>query len=215
MNYKAVIFDLDGTLVNSLVDIGEATNKVLANNNYPIHNYEAYNFFVGSGLRTTVARALPEHAKSEAEIDRCYQEMMIVYSRDCTLSTKPYDGIIAMLDQLKNKGVKLAVLSNKSDVLTKKITATIFPDYFEIIQGLSTEELKKPNPTVALQMATELGFKPEEVIYVGDSGIDMETAINAGFYALGVLWGFRPKEELIATGAQSLIDHPSELLAFL
>ncbi|WP_366184085.1 HAD family hydrolase [Flavobacterium ovatum] len=212
MNYKAVIFDLDGTLVNSLEDIGNAANIVLKNSNYPTHDYEAYNFFIGSGLRTTVARALPELAKNEAEIDRCYNEMMAIYSRDCTLSTKPFDGITQMLDQLKARGLKLAVLSNKSDDLTKKIATAIFPNYFEIIQGLSVEEFKKPNPTVALQMAEKLGAHPNEVVYVGDSGVDMETAVNAQFYAVGVLWGFRPKEELVATGAQSLIEHPQELM---
>ncbi|MCG9791029.1 HAD family hydrolase [Flavobacterium algicola] len=212
MNYKAVIFDLDGTLVNSLQDIASATNKVLTNNNFPTHPDEAYNFFVGSGLRTTVARALPPNSSTEAEVDRLYAQMMEIYSRDCTISTKPYDGIVAMLDQLKTQGIKLAVLSNKSDVLTKKIASEIFPDYFEIIQGLSVEELKKPNPTVALQMAQQLGLQPSEVLYVGDSGVDMETAVNAQFYAFGVLWGFRPKEELEATGAQIVIGHPSDLL---
>ncbi|MCW2119740.1 HAD family hydrolase [Flavobacterium sp. 7A] len=215
MKYKAVFFDLDGTLVNSLQDIGQATNTVLTNNKYPTHSYEAYNFFVGSGLRTTVARALPEKAITEVEIDRCYQEMMAIYSKDCTQSTIPYNGIVELLDNLKAKGLKLAVLSNKSDVLTKKIASEIFPNYFEIIQGLSVENLKKPNPTVALQMAQQLGIQPNEILYVGDSGVDMETAVNAEFCAVGVLWGFRPKEELEVTGAQSLISHPSEILALL
>ncbi|AWG23405.1 HAD family hydrolase [Flavobacterium faecale] len=215
MTYKAVIFDLDGTLVNSLSDIATATNTVLANNNFPTHDDQAYNFFVGSGLRTSVARALPAHAQTETEIDRCYDEMMLIYNRDCTLTTKPYSGIISLLDQLKAKGIKLAVLSNKADALTKKIAGEIFPDYFEIIQGLTTEEFKKPNPVVALQMAAQLGVQPNEVLYVGDSGVDMETAVNAQFHAVGVLWGFRPKEELLATGAQTLLHNAEELLELL
>lgn len=215
MNYKAVIFDLDGTLVNSLQDIASATNKVLTNNKYPTHPVEAYNLFIGSGLRTTVARAIPEGDASDVVIDRLYAQMMEIYSRDCTISTKPYEGIINTIDQLQSKGIKLAVLSNKADDLTKKITTEIFPNYFEIIQGLSVEEFKKPNPTVALQMANKLGVLPNEVLYVGDSGVDMETAVNAGFYAVGVLWGFRPKEELETAGAQRLISHPSELLTLV
>jgi len=215
MKFKAVLFDLDGTLVNSLIDIADSINKVLQERNFPTHSYEIINDFIGSGLRNLVTKALPETHKDEATIESTFQAMMATYRENCTNKTSAYDGIMELLYQLKSRNIKLAVLSNKADELTKKIGQSLFPDYFEIVMGLKNETTKKPNPSVAIQISTDLGCLPEEVLYVGDSGIDMQTAKNANMYALGVLWGYRPKEELLAEGAQSIINHPLELIELL
>lgn len=212
MKYKAIIFDLDGTLINSLEDIADAMNKVLTDNNYPTHVYESYNYFIGNGLRKLVSRALPEENRNQNEIDRCYEAMMIVYGENCIRKTKPYSGIQALLDELSSRNIPLSVLSNKSDILTKKITQTIFPEYFDAVVGLTSEEFKKPNPSTALQMSKQFNFSPSEIIFVGDSDIDMQTATQAGMYAVGATWGYRTKEELLSDGAKFLLDHPSDLL---
>ncbi|HJS00269.1 MAG TPA: HAD family hydrolase [Flavobacterium sp.] len=215
MKYKAVVFDLDGTLVNSLIDIADSINKVLQEQNLPVHNYEVINNFIGSGIRNLVTKALPETHKDETIIESTFQTMMTNYCDNCTNKTIAYDGIIALLDELQSRNIKLAVLSNKADELTKKVSNTLFPNYFEIANGLKDEATKKPNPLGAIAIANDLGFSPEEILYVGDSGIDMQTAKNANMYAVGVLWGYRPKEELVAEGAQSIISHPLDLLKLL
>lgn len=215
MKFKAVLFDLDGTLVNSLIDIADSINKVLQERNFPTHSYEMINDFIGSGLRNLVTKALPETHKDEATIESVFQAMMTNYRENCTNKTYAYDGIIELLDELKSRNIKLAVLSNKADELTKKIGLTLFPDYFEIVMGLKSEATKKPNPSGAIEISNDLGISPEEILYVGDSGIDMQTAKNANIYAVGVLWGYRPKEELVAEGAQSIINHPLDLIELL
>lgn len=215
MKFKGVIFDLDGTLVNSLEDIADAMNTVLQNLNYPTHNYDAYQYFIGSGLRNLVSKALPETHNDEKHIDHCYQLMIEEYSGNCTRKTKPYDGIVELLDHLISHNIKLSVFSNKSDELTKKITTALFPNYFEPIVGLSVEALKKPNPSEAIAISKKLGLKTEEIIFVGDSGIDMQTAANANMLAVGVSWGYRPEEELIANGAKYVLNHPLDLIKVL
>jgi len=215
MKFKAVLFDLDGTLVNSLKDIADSINKVLQENNLPTHSYEVVNNFIGSGLRVLVTKALPESHRNEENIENYFQAMMSNYRENCTNKTYAYEGIPELLKELKSKNIKLAILSNKADELTKKIGETLFPNYFEIVMGLKSELTKKPNPIAAIEISQDLGYSPEEFLYVGDSGIDMQTAKNAKMHAVGVLWGYRPKEELLAEGAQSVISHPSELMALL
>jgi phosphoglycolate phosphatase len=190
-------------------------NKVLQDLNYPTHNYEKYQYFVGSGLRNLVSKSLPENQNNETQIESCYQLMLEVYRNNCTNNTKPYEGIIELLDNLISHNAKLGAFSNKSDELTKKIVASLFPDYFNAVVGLSTEALKKPNPSGALAISKNWGLDPEEIIFVGDSGIDMQTATNAKMHAVGVLWGYRPEEELIANGAKHIIKHPSDLIQIL
>jgi phosphoglycolate phosphatase len=213
--FKGVIFDLDGTLVNSLEDIADAMNTVLLSLSYPIHTYEAYQYFIGSGLRNLVSKSLPETNNNEKQIDSCYQLMIEEYSINCTRKTKAYDGIIELLDQLISNDIKLSVFSNKSDGLTKKITAELFPSYFKTVVGLSIEALKKPNPSEAIAISKSLGLETEEIIFVGDSGIDMQTAANANMLAVGVSWGYRPEEELTATGAKYVISSPLDLIQIL
>ena len=215
MKFKAVLFDLDGTLVNSLIDITDSINKVLQENQLPTHSYEVINNFIGSGLRVLVTKALPEAHRNEENIEKYFQAMMLNYSDNCTNKTLAYDGIAELLEQLKSRNIKMAILSNKADELTKKIGLTLFPEYFEIVIGLKSEATRKPNPAAAIEISKNLGFSVEEILYVGDSDIDMRTARNAHMYAVGVSWGYRPKEELVAEGAQSIINHPLELIELL
>ncbi|MNF90551.1 Phosphoglycolate phosphatase [compost metagenome] len=215
MKYKGIIFDLDGTLVNSLEDISDAMNTVLTDLNYPTHTYDAYQYFIGSGLRNLVSKALPATNNSENEIEVCFENMITAYREICTLKTKPYVGIVELLDDLVSRDIKLAVFSNKADELTKKIASEIFPDYFNTAVGLSTEALKKPNPFEALEISKNWNLKTEEIIFIGDSDIDMLTATNANMFPLGVSWGYRTEEELIASGAKLVINTPSDLIEIL
>ena len=212
MKFKGIIFDLDGTLVNSLEDISDAMNTVLTNLNYPTHTYDTYQYFIGSGLRNLVSKALPASNNSEDQIETCFDCMITEYREICTLKTKPYEGIIELLDNLASKNIKLAVFSNKADELTKKIAAEIFPDCFDAAVGLSTEELKKPNPFKAIEISKNWNLKTEEILFVGDSDIDMQTANNANMFAVGVSWGYRTEQELKNSGAKLVINNPTELI---
>lgn len=213
--YKGIIFDLDGTLVNSLEDLADAMNEVLENLNFPTHSYEQYQYFIGNGLRNLVVSALPDGQKSNTQIDNCYEAMIAIYSTACTQKTKPYDGILELVQHLKSNNIKLGVFSNKSDELTKVVVETIFPDCFEAVIGLTTDNLKKPNPAKAIEISEIMGLSIDEMLFVGDSEVDMQTATNAHIYAVGVLWGYRTKEELMASGAQYILNHPLDLKAIL
>lgn len=212
MTYKAVIFDLDGTLVNSIKDIADAMNVVLQKRNYPTYDYDTYKTFVGSGVKSLVIKALPKNKTSTTEVNLCLNDMMQVYSACCTNKTEPYQGILELLDTLHNKGLKLAILSNKEDGLTKKVASALLPEYITPILGLKDEALKKPNPQVLLQLCETLNVNPEEAIYVGDTDVDILVAKNANMCAVGVSWGFRDPQELIAQGADLILQTPKDLL---
>jgi phosphoglycolate phosphatase len=216
MNYRGIIFDLDGTLVNSLEDLADSMNSILQRYNFPVHSVPTYKQLIGNGIRNLVFKALPEANRDKALINTCYDLMIEVYRENAVKKTKPYEGISELLDELVSRNMKLAVFSNKADEFTKKIVLTLLPEWnFEAIVGLSTEALQKPNPFVAMQISEKFGINPEETLYVGDSGVDMQTANNAGMYAVGALWGFRSKEELTSNGAMYLIKKPLDLLKIL
>ncbi len=215
MKFKGIIFDLDGTLVDSLHDISDAMNKVLQGLNFPTHTYETYQYFIGSGLRNLVSKALPSTNNSHEQIEFCFKRMINEYREICTSKTKPYEGILELLDNLTSQNIKMAVFSNKADELTKKIASEIFPDYFDTAVGLSTEELKKPNPFEAVEISKKWNLNPEEILFVGDSDIDMKTAVNANMFPVGVSWGYRTEEELKTSGAKLVINNASELIEIL
>ncbi|MBS7252956.1 HAD family hydrolase [Flavobacterium branchiicola] len=215
MKFKGIIFDLDGTLVNSLEDISDAMNKVLESLNFPTHTYDTYQYFIGSGLRNLVSKALPATNNSDEQIDICFECMINEYREMCTLKTKPYDGIVELLEKLTSQNIKMAVFSNKADELTKKIASEIFPNHFDAAVGLSTEALKKPNPFEALEIGKKWNLKPEEILFVGDSDIDMQTAVNANMFPVGVTWGYRTEEELKNSGAKLVVNTASELIEIL
>ena len=216
MKYKGVIFDLDGTLLNSIEDLAESMNTVLKESSFPTHKVSDYEKYIGSGILNLVQKALPESQRDSDSCMKYFHMMFEEYSQNCTNKTAPYKGVADLLDILEVKNIKIGILSNKADKLTKKAVQVLLSNWnFECIEGLSNEEHKKPNAIKALHISKEMGIEPNEIIFVGDSGVDMETANNAGMYAVGVLWGFRSKEELISTGANKIISHPLELLNIL
>ncbi|MDR3626210.1 MAG: HAD family hydrolase [Ignavibacteriaceae bacterium] len=212
MKCEGVIFDLDGTLVNSLEDLADSMNKVLSEKGYPVHSYEPYKYFVGNGIRNLVVQALPESARTEEIISACYDIMIKYYGEYCLVKTRLYDGIAELIKTLKEKNIKLAVLSNKADELTKQIIGKLLNSSdFEIILGAKPGLLSKPDTTGALLISKHFGIPPENIFYLGDTKVDMITANKAGMFAVGVLWGFRTKEELLENGAKEIISHPSDL----
>lgn len=212
MTPKAVIFDLDGTLVDSLEDLADSMNSILSGFGYPTHQKDAYRYFVGRGIKNLVKSALPASASDEEIIMKCYNAMMDSYAKNCINKTAPYSGVLELLDSLKERGVKMAVFSNKAHPFTEQIVNDMFPGYFGQVEGLQIDELRKPNPSVALRIAEVFGVVPQETIYIGDTDTDMFTAVNAGMIPVGALWGFRKADELKEAGAQYLIAHPEELL---
>lgn len=216
MKFKAIIFDLDGTLVNSLEDIANSMNGVLQKRNLQVHETENYKTFIGNGLRNLVSTTLPEAQRDDAVIQLCLDEMLAHYSENCLVKTQLYEGIPALLDELVKRGIKLAIFSNKKDELTKKIAAQLLNKWpFEVVVGMTTEERRKPSPEVPIEIANKLGLQPGEIIFAGDSGVDMQTAVNSGMYAAGVTWGFRTAEELTKNGADVLIHYPADFFNIL
>jgi phosphoglycolate phosphatase len=213
MTIKAVVFDLDGTLLDTLQDLLNTLNTVLARHNYPTHSIDECRFLVGHGMRELVRKALPEEAATRETIDLLLPEFMAHYADNWNLHSKPYPGIAGMLDALTEKGIKMAILSNKADPFTRLCAEQLLQKWhFDVVMGQKSGIPPKPDPESALLVAEMLGADPSEILYVGDSGIDMQTASRAGFYPLGVLWGFRPESELLEFGARSLVQHPEEII---
>lgn len=215
MGYKAVLFDLDGTLLNSLEDLADCTNIVLRRKGFPCHESAKYNYFVGDGMYNLLRRALPADRQDEDLINQCVVEMKEEYGQHWADKTKPYPGIPELLVALQQKGFKLAVLSNKPHEFTQVVIDQYFPGIFDLAYGERAGVPRKPDPQGALDIAQALQLAPEEFLYLGDTNTDMRTAVSAGMYAVGVLWGFRPAEEILAAGAQVLIEQPLELLKIL
>lgn len=216
MHFDAVLFDLDGTLLDTLEDIADAVNRVLARHHYPIHPLDAYRYFVGEGARVLVWRVLPKDARSEETVDALYAEFREEYAQNWNAKTRPYDGIPEMLDGLVERGLKVAVLSNKPDDFTRKCVNELLPKWtFDAILGHHDAIPPKPDPTGARQIADDLRASPERILYLGDSSIDMETALAAGMWPVGVLWGFRSREELEESGARAVIEAPRDVFDLL
>ena len=210
---KAVVFDLDGTLLDTLEDIATSMNNVLHNQGFPIHHAEAYRNFIGNGAVMLIKRSLPAGERTDKMVSECTASFKEEYLRNWNKTTKPYPGIVEALDQLVGKKIKLAILSNKPDSFTKICVDEFLGGHkFHIVLGQRDGVPPKPDPTGAKLVADHLGIKPEHILYIGDSGVDMKTATYAGMYPIGVLWGFRPKEELIRNGAKAVISRPQELV---
>lgn len=216
MRYKAVIFDLDGTLLNTIEDLADSMNAVLARYGYPTHDIQSYKYFIGSGIRNLVYEALPPEKRDEAIISTCMAGMKEEYGKRWADKTRPYDGIPELLDALAVKNIKLSVLSNKPHEMTKLAVEKLLSKWtFDAVYGERAGVPRKPDPAAALEISKALGIPPHEFLYVGDSGIDMKTANSSGMYAVGVLWGFRSAEELQNAGAKTLIKKPLDLLTLL
>lgn len=210
--YQAVIFDLDGTLINSLYDIADSMNMVLVSHGFPTHDYDQYRLLIGRGLKNLSENALPELYRNDETIGKVFEDMIRVYGQNVVNKTVLYKGIPELLDFLKFNGYKIAILSNKAHELTTSIAKRILSKWqIDFIMGSKPEIPRKPDPTGAIICSEELEVNPECIIYLGDSGVDMQTACAAGMTAIGVTWGFRSREELIENGAMHIIDTPEQL----
>lgn len=211
MTYAAYIFDLDGTLLNTLPDLVRLTNMVLDRRGWPQRTTGEILSYVGDGGRVLLRRAAPADAPEEQveEAYLCWRELYPTYGHALT---KPYEGIPEVLAQLKAEGVKLGVLSNKFDAAVKEVIAHHFPGVFDVARGECADIPRKPDPRGLQNMLRQLGVQPAETAYVGDSATDMQVARAAGAFPIGVTWGYRPAVELQEAGAQRLVTTPSELL---
>jgi phosphoglycolate phosphatase len=213
MNHRAVIFDLDGTLADTLEDIADNMNRVLAERGFPVHGYDAYRYYVGNGLKNLVTQSLPESARTDDIVAACHDRMVAGYQANYIRKTRLYGGIPELLDALSAQQMKMAVLSNKADLLTQKICKRLLENWkFDVILGATDRFPRKPNPTSALFVSEQMDVAPANIFYLGDSDVDMKTAVAAGFYPVGAGWGFRSKEELVKNGAAQVIDYPTDLL---
>lgn len=216
MRFKAAIFDLDGTLVDSLEDLADSMNAVLVRNRLPPHPVEAYRYFVGDGIPLLVRRALPFEVADEEALGRLVGEMQREYRERRTRKTRPYPGVMEMAAALVRAGLRLAVLTNKPEEAARHLVQELLPGaFFEMVLGAVPERPRKPDPAAALEIAAGLGLAPSECICVGDSAVDIRTAAAAGMFPVGVLWGFRPEAELTAAGARLLLSEPAELPAWI
>lgn len=223
--YHTYIFDLDGTLLNTLGDLASAVNYALRSHGMPEHSLDAVRRFVGNGVRMLMIRAIPDGELNPQfdDVFKTFREYYMLHSLD---TTRPYDGIPEMLSALRRRGCRLAVVSNKFDAATKELCKHFFPDTIEVAVGEHEAEgiRKKPAPDTVIEALSQLGvssksqdsFIPDNrslnVVYVGDSDVDLETARNAGLPCISVLWGFRDREFLLAHGATSFITSPNEIL---
>ena len=210
MKYQAIIFDLDGTLVDTLEDLADSVNQMLERLSLPTHPVDAYRMKVGNGNRMLVKRALGEG--HQHLFDKAFEMQMAYYTEHFCDKTQPYPGIMEMLSKLKKRKLKIAVLSNKVDELTQKLVRHVFGNsVFDIVRGHLNEVPLKPDPASALALAAQMNVAPEQVAYLGDTAIDMQTARQAGMFAIGASWGFRDATELLENGGEVIIDHPQEL----
>ena len=215
MKFKAVIFDLDGTLLDTLDDLADSMNAALENHSFGTHAVSDYKILVGKGMRNLVTMALPPDKRSDEIITACYNEMFEEYSKRWDRKTRPYEGIGALLDSLTDKRIQMAILSNKIDYITQPVVRKYLGKWkFEAVFGERNGIPRKPDPSSLFEIARIMGRMSEEIICLGDSGSDMTAAISAGMYPLGVRWGFRDAEELLVHGAEKVIGKPSELLAY-
>jgi phosphoglycolate phosphatase len=212
VNLDAIIFDLDGTLVDSLADLADSMNEVLQAAAMPVHPTLAYRRYVGDGIATLVRRALPANSRDEQTVGILTQRMRDAYKLRWNQKTRPYPGIAEMLTELGDRSVPLAVLSNKPQPMTCKVVSELLRAWqFAVVVGAEAGFARKPDPGGALEIAHRLNTAPNRMAYIGDSDTDMLTAKAAGMYAVGALWGFRDGAELAAAGADRLIGHPMQV----
>ena len=209
--YDFVIFDLDGTLLDTLEDLADAGNYTCRLRGWPEHPVEAYKYFVGNGMAKLVERFAPETCRTSEVLKEALDQFMPYYNAHKEDKTLPYPGIPAALAQLKRAGVRMAVLTNKADHLAAAVIEQYFPGVFELVQGALPDRPTKPDPTLLHELMSRLGAGKENTLFVGDSNVDIRTALNGGLTGCGVLWGFRSREELRKEGAHCLVETPEQL----
>ncbi|MCD8291277.1 MAG: HAD family hydrolase [Prevotella sp.] len=210
---KHFIFDLDGTLLNTLTDLSASVNHALRAFNMPEHTEEDVKQMVGNGIKKLIELAIPNGLDNPLfdDVHKAFMAHYLIHSLD---ATKPYDGIMEMLSALKNKGKKMAIVSNKRHEATERLCRHFFNDYISVAIGESDRIKRKPAPDTVIEAMTRLGADKESTVYIGDSDVDIVTAKNSGIPCISVLWGFRDKNFLLSHGATTLISSPKELLDF-
>jgi phosphoglycolate phosphatase len=214
MKYKAIIFDLDGTLLDTLTDLAEGTNYALRVNGFPERTIDEIRRFVGNGARKLIERAVPE-GQAEAALEKVRQSFDVYYKIHCKDHTGPYPGIMEMLKELAQKGYALGVVSNKPDFAVQELIPEYFPGLFDSVSGEREGIVKKPAPDLIWEAMKNLQADKAEAIYVGDSEVDLEAAANAGIPCISVAWGFKGRKFLEEHKAEMIIDKPSEILKYL
>lgn len=210
---ELIIFDLDGTLLDTIDDLASSTNYALRRQGYPEHELREYRFFVGNGISKLIERALPPEARNGETVSALQEQFVAYYQQHKTDFTKPYPGIPALLQELHRRGVLLAVASNKYQQGTNELIRHFFgEELFSKVLGQRTGVPVKPDPAIVHEILQQTGIPKSRTLYVGDSGIDMQTARNSGLVSIGVSWGFRPRQELEENGACHIIDRPGEIL---
>lgn len=214
MQYKNAIFDLDGTLINSLADLAAAVNAVLTNYGFPTFTTDEYRYKVGNGAQKLIERSLPQDkAADPAFVQTALAKFKTIYTAHAAYNTKPYDGIIDTLTELHTRGVTLGICTNKPQGAAEEIARTMLGKIpFAVVIGDGGGLPIKPDPAKVQLICRKLSISPADTIFVGDSAVDMETAVNSGCLPVGVLWGFREREELLSAGAKVLLTKPQELL---
>lgn len=214
--YRAVLFDLDGTLLNTLEDLSDAVNRVLSKRGFPTREVEAYRRFIGQGSKALIERALPEGRRDEETVRSCLEDFFEDYGRNWNVKTRPYEQVPEMLNALQARGVRMAVLSNKRHEFTLECIAAYFSQWkFDAVLGQRDGTRPKPDPAGAAEIAERLKIPPSAFLYVGDTAVDMKTAVRAGMQPVGAKWGFHPVDELLANGARAVIEAPLDILALL
>jgi len=212
MNYKAIIFDLDGTLLDTISDITDSCNAALKRDNYHTYSESEYKYFVGRGVDVLISTVI-----DKGELDpSIFHQLKLAYIEEYALrqnnKTKIFDGIMKVLVDLKAEGVLLNILSNKPHFQTKKVVDYYFPNFsFDLVYGKKPKFEIKPNPDSAFDLIHRLNLEPKDILYIGDTNVDIQTAVNAGFKSVGVLWGFRPVEELVKAGADYIVSNPTDI----
>lgn len=216
MSTKLVIFDLDGTLLDTIETLSMACNNALALNGFPMHPIPDYCQMIGNGIAKLVERAMPQESRSESNINGVKGDFVRLYTQNISLGTKPYDGVDKLLCDLESMGIILAVASNKFQSGTEELVSYFFGERnFLAVCGNMPAVPLKPDPTIVEKIIEKAGVSKADVIYIGDSGVDMQTARNAGIKSIGVSWGLRDVEELKRAGADIIIHHPSEVLDYV
>ncbi|MDR1617562.1 MAG: HAD family hydrolase [Treponema sp.] len=216
MKYRCVLFDLDGTLVDTIEDIAAAMNQALARHGFPPRPVEQFPGMVGGGIRKLALDALPDEAKSGETAARVAADAARLYAEKPLARSKPYPGMVELVKTMGGMKVKTAVISNKPDAITRLVVEGLFPaGSFRVIQGEKAGIPRKPDPASVWEILAGIDCTPRDTVLAGDSEIDMETARNAGCFALGVRWGFRPRRVLEEAGAALIVDTPEEILALI
>ena len=214
MNCKMIIFDLDGTILDTLEDLFLSTNYALRKSGFPERSIEEVRCFVGNGIRKLIERAVPEQTP-ENLINQVHQDFTKYYAQHCADHTKPYSGILEILQKFRNAGIKTAVVSNKADYAVQTLCADYFPGLFDAVAGEREGIRRKPAPDAVLAVLHDLQILPEQAVYIGDSDVDIATAENSGLPCISVEWGFRDRAFLLQHGAQKIISVPEELLTLI